>query len=136
MKIQEIMSRNVKTAGPDDDARSVSKKFEDLKIHHIPVVERGKVVGILSMNDYRGVMRVGEKGATVTPDMVFGGLTVRSLMTENPITVTPEDTVENAATLILQHDIHSLPVVEKGALVGIVTENDILRAVAKGQLSG
>ena len=94
------------------------------------------MVGILSMNDYRGVMRVGEKGATVTPDMVFGGLTVRSLMTENPITVTPEDTVENAATLILRHDIHSLPVVEKGALVGIVTENDILRAVAKGQLSG
>jgi acetoin utilization protein AcuB len=134
MKVNELMSRDVKTAGPDEDARTVYKKFTELGIHHVPVVEGRKMVGIISTSDYRGVIHGESKGAKITADMVFGGLSVRALMTRNPLTVPPEATVQIAAQLMQQNQIHALPVIAGGELLGIITSSDILGAVSKGKL--
>lgn len=136
MKILDIMSKSVKTVGPEESARSVYEKFTELGIHHIPVVDKGKLVGILSTNDYRGVTHGASKNREITPDMIFGGLTVRNLMTENPVTLPSTREVWEAAKAMLDKEISSLPVVDDGNLTGILTANDILRAVAKGRLKG
>ncbi len=135
MKIQEIMTGSVKTVGPDESARDVYQKFNDMGIHHIPVVgEGGRLLGILSTNDYRGLTHSAFKGDRITPDMIFGGLSVRNLMTADPVTLPSSAGVSEAAEAMLEREIHSLPVVDGGKLVGIVTANDVLRAVSAGKL--
>ena len=135
MKIREIMTREVKTVGPQEDARSVYQKLTGLGVHHVPVVDAGKVVGILSTTDYRGLVHGAGKGGKITTDMVFGGLSVGALMTKDPLTLPPDATVTSAASVMLKHGIHAVPVVEDGALQGILTSNDILSAVSKGTLA-
>ncbi len=135
MKIQEIMTEPVKTVGPDESARAVHQKFNDMGIHHIPVVGKGgRLLGILSTNDYRGLTHSAFKGDRITPDMIFGGLSVRNLMTADPVTLPSSAGVSEAAEAMLEREIHSLPVVDGGKLVGIVTANDVLRAVSAGKL--
>jgi len=135
MKVRDIMKRNVETVAPEEDARSVFPKFAELGIHHLPVIEDGKTVGILTTADYQGAVHDVEKGTPITADMVFGGISVRTLMTRNPLTLPPDAPIESAASMMLQHEIHALPVVSPdGALEGIITATDILAGVASGKL--
>ena len=64
---------------------------------------------------------------------LLGKLTVERIMTRNPITISPDETIRSAAQLMLQHKIGGLPVVEPttGKLVGIITESDIFRIFAQ-----
>jgi len=134
MKIQDIMTHSVDTVGPEEDARSVYRKFGERGVHHMPVIENGRTIGILSTSDYQGVVHHAEKGGTISADMVFGGLSVRSLMTENPFTLPPDAPIERAASLMLDQHVHAVPVVEHGILRGIITARDILAGVARGSL--
>ena len=135
MKICEIMTRDVKTAAPQEDARAAYQRFTSMGIHHVPVVEAGEVVGILSTTDYQGIVHGAGKGGKISADMVFGGLSVGSLMTRKPLTLSPEAPVAAAASLMLERSIHAVPVVTGGKLEGIVTSNDILAAVSSGKIA-
>ena len=131
MKIQDVMTRSVMTVEPDECARSAYQKFTARGIHHIPVVDKGgTLLGILSTNDYRGFTHGAFKKDKITPERIFGALSVRNLMTENPLTLPPTADISDATTAMLEREIHSLPVVDGGKLVGILTANDVLRAVS------
>lgn len=82
----------------------------------VPVVQDGVLVGILTDRDVR--RHVGAEERTK----------VQAAMTETPLTVSPSTTVEEAAQLMLKHQISGLPVLENGQLVGIITASDILKA--------
>ena len=82
----------------------------------VPVVDNGRLVGILTERDLRKYS--GFLEAT----------RVNAAMRTTLITVTPHDTVEDAARLMLKHKIGGLPIVAEGKLVGIVTTTDLLRA--------
>ena len=63
-------------------------------------------------------------------------MNIRDVMTPNPRTVSPSDTIQNAARIMRDEDTGAVPVVENGRPVGIVTDRDIvIRAVADGQLN-
>ena len=101
----------------------------DNKIRRLLVVEKGALVGIVTLEDLRS------KGPISVPgfDMVhisdtLSKLPVRHLMTENLETIPPTATLIEAAHLMLEHKISTLPVLDGNKLVGIITESDIFRA--------
>ena len=101
----------------------------DNKIRRLLVVEKGALVGIVTLEDLRS------KGPICVPgfDMVhisdtLSKLPVRHLMTENLETISPTATLIEAAHLMLEHKISTLPVLDGNKLVGIITESDIFRA--------
>jgi len=101
----------------------------DNKIRRLLVVEKGKLVGIVTLNDLRrtGPIRVPGFDLIHISD-VLSKLPVRQLMTKNPKTISPATTLSEAAQLMIEHKISTLPVLDGNKLVGIITESDIFRA--------
>jgi acetoin utilization protein AcuB len=87
------------------------------RFKHLPVVERKRVLGVISDRDVR------QHAADLDDSLV------ETAMTADPVTVSPDTSVEEAASLMLVKDIGCLPVTEQGALVGIITRTDLLRAL-------
>ncbi len=95
-------------------------------IRHLPVVEEGRLVGIITDRDIRlATSRLNPKGAC--PECA----PVAEVMTKEVVTAHPLDPVEEAARVMRERKIGSLPVLEDGALVGIVTGIDLLDALLK-----
>jgi acetoin utilization protein AcuB len=98
-------------------------------IRHLPVVEGRQVVGIVTDRDIR---QASASPATLLSvqelHYLLHKMPVADIMTKPVITIGPDDTVEEAARLLLKHRIGGLPVVRDGELVGIITETDILEA--------
>ena len=97
------------------EALSVMKKYS---IRHLPVVEDQRLMGLITESDLREVM---------LPSLVRD-IPVDQVMIEDPVTVGPEDSLEEAARIIYKNKIGGLPVVDRGRLIGILTTPDILAA--------
>jgi acetoin utilization protein AcuB len=81
----------------------------------LPVVHDGRLIGIVTDRDLRQYMGLLEK------------IKVNAVMTKSVVTVSPRDTIEKAAQLMLEHKIGGLPVVEENKLVGVLTTSDLLK---------
>jgi acetoin utilization protein AcuB len=121
LSIRDVMSTDPVTVAAGATARQAYEIMRDRRIRHLPVVESGRLVGILSDRDLRPIL--------LSPGLA--GATVAELMSEEPATVTPEASVEDAASLLVVRKIGCLPVVEDGRLVGIVTETDLLAVLVE-----
>jgi acetoin utilization protein AcuB len=95
--------------------------MRDNRFRHLPVVEDGRLVGILSDRDLRPVL--------LSPGLARAR--VRELMSEDLTTVGPDTPIEEAASLLVVKKIGCLPVVAQGQLVGIVTETDLLAVLVE-----
>ena len=119
MKVKDLMISNPITIGPRS---SISKAIELMKknsIRHLPVVTKGKILkGFITLSDLK---------QGLVPSMLED-ITFSDLIIKKPITVHPEDYIDIAAQLIYKYKIGGMPVVDKGKVVGIITESDILRA--------
>jgi len=153
-RIADIMQRKVKTIGPDKTLPELERELLRWRIGAMPVVERGKLVGIVSRSD---VVRqlclersLGEAMADAYRDQTDASFAsesqaaiadeigrrmerrrVREVMIQDVVTVSPELPVTKAAQLLIERRIHRLPVVENGKLVGIVSSLDFTRLVAE-----
>ena len=133
------------TVRPDDTVDVAMRALVDHEIDGAPVVDdAGALVGMLSNRDlivqesrlhFPTVLSV--LGASIEighkrfdDDLAAAlGSQVSDVMTTDPVTCEEGDTVEDAATLMHDHDIGQVPVVRSGLLVGIVSRNDVLRAI-------
>lgn len=122
MRLMEIMTTDVETVPPDLDAEQAWQRMRALRIHHLVVADRRRVVGVLSEADLGG-----PKGAAVRR-----GRTAAELMSEQTVTATPTTTVQKAANLLRAQSVGALPVLEDGKLVGIVTITDLLELLGRG----
>ena len=113
MQLQEIMSTRVASACPEDDLEAAHERMRRTGIHHLVVVDRHKVVGILT--DSEATRRLNE-----------GASTVETAMFMHVLTATPEMTVADAAAMLRGRPEGALPVLEGRRLVGIVTLSDLL----------
>ncbi len=114
--VMTYMSRNPVTVTPRDTLIDAQGKMNAGSFRRLPVVERDRLVGMLSDRD------LGPHSGHLAETRVTAA------MSENPVTTTPAAPLETAARLMLDTKLDSLPVVEDGKLVGIITTSDILKA--------
>ena len=122
MRVAEIMSPHVRTIGPADSAGVAWERMRLHRIHHLVVARDGRIQGIVTDRDLGG-----SHGYEVRE-----GRSVRDLMTPSVVTISSNSTVREAANLMRGHHAGSLPVVDNGALVGIVTVWDFLDLIGRG----
>jgi acetoin utilization protein AcuB len=134
MKVKDLMSTKLFTVGPEDMLDKVFFLFNFEAIRHLPVVEKGKVVGVLSDRDLKKIM--GSRRKIIT-DKVDGtqftvhARRVATIMNRGITTIGPDEKAADAAAIMAKKKIGCLPVVKKGKLVGMITSTDILRAYVK-----
>lgn len=111
---------------PPSEAR---KLFTQNSFHHLPVLEKQTLVGVLSTNDFLKFSLRGWGTDDRTMDVLLDQQSsIQEMMTTNPVTLTVHSTVRDAAQLLNTGEYHSLPVVDDhGALLGIVTSTDLIR---------
>lgn len=125
------MTNKVTVASPSNTFMQVMDFFTLFNITHLPVVDDGTLIGIISLKDVnRFVHDKIEKGETVTKSSIEEGFDLRKLMTAGPITVSPDTSLEDALEILGKGAFSSLPVVENGTLCGIVTISDLVRVVS------
>ncbi len=117
MKVKHWMVKEVITVSPGASLEEAIQLMKRHAIRHLPVAESGKLLGLVTESSIRQYARPEELSRAV-----------REVMILNPITVSPEATIDEAARLIYRHKIGGLPVVENNRLVGIITITDLLEA--------
>lgn len=122
--IKWVMTADPATIGPDDHIETACSRLEVGDIHHLPVVEDGKLVGVVSSSDLLK-LHLLEDGVTSALDV-----TVDAIMEKSPITIDSTSSMRDAAIRLSAGSFHALPVVEPdNTLVGIVTTSDLIRQV-------
>ena len=131
--VAEIMSTNLVTVDAETSANYIKSIFDNLDIRHLPVVNEGKVLGIISKEDMRKLahgLSFNTTGRTLSSKMM-DAITAKEIMTPQPVCIHSMDSVQHAAKLFLKHHFHCLPVLENGKIVGIVTTFDLLHYAFK-----
>ncbi|WP_271852267.1 acetoin utilization AcuB family protein [Planococcus maritimus] len=123
MLIEEIMKKDVFTLRSDQTVQDVLDLFEEKRIRHAPIVDDGKVVGIITDRDLKDAM---PSMFTVSPKGEPYKKKVSEIMTKDPMIAHPLDFVEEIALLFYEQKIGCLPVVSQNELVGFLTETDLL----------
>ena len=127
MFVGKRMTRNVVTVTRYDTLRHASHLLKENRIHQLPVVEDGELVGFVSGTDIRN-STFEETALSESGEIVVENKTVEEVMTRQVITVAPWDTVEDALVVIHKRRLGALPVVDGKKLVGIITKADVLSA--------
>ena len=103
-------------------------------VRRLPVVEDGVLVGIVTMEDLRRMDPIEAAGYDIIRiSNMLAKLPIRQLMTKNPKTIAPAESLVKAAQLMLRNKISTLPVLDGDELVGIITESDIFRAFVESE---
>lgn len=121
--ISHVMTTNVKTVQINQKMSEVLRILSENQIHHVPVIDGRKLVGIISTTD---IIRLNITVSTAD------GWFIERVMKKNLVTIEICDTVRKAAQLMSDGIFHSLPVIDKdGHLVGIITSTDLIRYLVK-----
>ncbi|MEM6725199.1 MAG: CBS domain-containing protein [Bacteroidota bacterium] len=128
-QVSEIMATNLVVVSPYEDLTVVDRIFSDQKIHHLPVVDKFELVGMVSKSDYLkfafGLSRVSGKIEHVDENLLKG-VEVSEIMTTGIAKLSPEDRIATAAQIFKENLFHAIPIVENKKLVGIVTTFDLI----------
>lgn len=122
MSVQSIMTTTVISASPDVSVRDAMQLIDDNDIRHLPIIEQGRLVGIVSDRD----LRTFERDDTTS---------LREVMSHDPLCMDGHESIEAAIDVMLEYKVGALPVIgADGEFVGIVSYIDVLR-YAKGLIS-
>jgi CBS domain-containing protein len=142
MQVKDAMTRHPLTIDPDAPLGAAVEVMRDKHVRHLPVVDDGdRLVGIITDRDLRHAMLCAaveghlddadaERAREITGHVQ--SLRVRHAMTWGVVTTRPDASLAHAALIMTERRVGSLPVLEAGRLVGVLTEADVLRAVASG----
>ncbi len=153
MKVRDVMNKDVITCMPDDTLGDIANLFKEKHISGMPVVEDGKVVGVVSETDLLKLFRKPKfSGGLWLPspleviEVPIRNLVrleemkkalediklkpVRDVMKKNVHSISPEDSLEEASGRMVKYKVNRLPVIENGKLVGIVARSDIIRGLS------
>ena len=129
LEICDLMTTNCETLTPETTMEEAVLLSTRLKLQQIPVVEGGRLVGIVTDRDIKRASPSVWSGAGQDAyDRVLKETTVAQIMTRDPVTVSPDAPIQTAIRLFCARRFGALPVVEGGALVGIITPIELLRA--------
>jgi acetoin utilization protein AcuB len=122
MRLQDIMNRSVETISPKDSLVVANELMWRKRFHHLVVMDGQQVVGVLSDTD------LGGDQEQQIPD----NQRVQDVMSANTVVADPQMTVDRAINIFRERNMHCLPVLENGRLVGIVTATDIIKLAKRG----
>lgn len=132
MTVEDIMSREVVTVPADTALMDIRKRLYEGGFHHILVVDDGTLLGVISDRDVlRAISPFLDTYTEEHRDVQTLAQPASEVMRTELITVAPTTGIEEAASQLLDHDISSLPVVDRDELVGIVTTKDLLNHYTK-----
>lgn len=130
--VREWMTPNPICATPEMTLPEAHKIMTEKRIRRLLVVKDGKLMGIVTQGDVRGAQPSEATTLSIFElNYLLSKLTLDRIMTPAPITIRPDETVYDAARLMLQKKIAGLPVVEGEKVVGILTESDIFRMIVR-----
>jgi len=133
MRIKDVMTRSPVTVDSETPIIDAQKVMKENNIRRLPVVDRGKLVGIVTQHD---LLLASPSPATSLSiyelNYLLAKMKVKEVMKRDPVTVTPDTPFEEALRIGQEKKIGSFPVVdEAGNLVGITTESDIVRVLTR-----
>lgn len=147
MKVRDVMKAPVITVHPSFSYASVARLLFEKGISGAPVVDdEGKIVGMVSEKDLYRVLYPRFMSFVVSPELYVDSEAretkvadiedhlVSTFMVHKVITISPDVSVMHAGAVMLAKQIHRLPVVEHGQLVGMITRHDLFRATIEEQL--
>jgi CBS domain-containing protein len=146
LRAKDIMSTELVTLTPGTPVADAAKLLLEKSVNGLPVVdEQGRLVGILCQSDLvaqqmnfpvpsvfnllDGLIPISSPKAIEKEMKKIAAVKVSEAMSPNPVTVQPETTLAEIATLMVSKNFHTLPVVERGKLVGVIGKEDILRTL-------
>jgi CBS domain-containing protein len=133
MKVADIMQTAVRTVPSDTPVSEVVVSLADARVSGLPVVDtRGKVVGVVSTTD---LIAAQAETQSAQGRQILEQTSVQDLMTRKPLTIESGTELREAARHMLYADVRRLLVEDEGALVGVVSQTDIVHAVATGKIA-
>jgi len=133
MRIRDMMTKNPFTVEPEALMLDAQRIMKENNIRRLLVVDKGKLVGILTKHD---ILEASPSPATSLSvyelNYLLAKMKVKDIMRKNPVTLTPDTPFEEALRIGQEKKVGAFPVVdEKGKLVGITTESDIVRILTR-----
>lgn len=130
MFVADWMTKQVVTVGPEESVGHAMHLMKEKAIKHLPVVREGKLLGVISDRDIKAFAPSKATSLDVYEiNYLLAKAVVKDAMGPGLTTTSPDTPVEQAALEMLEKNIGCLPVVENGALVGIISDRDIFRAL-------
>ncbi len=132
-RVRDIMSSPAITVAPECTVPEAMSLMRGKKIRHLPVVQNGRLIGIISRGDLREASsRAAINADTYEINFMLSRLTVGDLMARKVFTVTADAFIVQAAEVMTEKKIACLPVVAMdGSVTGIITESDLIRLLVK-----
>ena len=153
MNVKDVMNSDVVSCKPDDEISSAAQLLKEHDISGLPVVEEGKVVGIVTEADVLKLLEVPEHGGLWLPSPFevieipirelinwedtkhmltdIGTKPVKEIMESEVYTISVDSSIEDASSMMIKHKVNRLPVLDGEALIGIITRGDIIRGLAE-----
>lgn len=130
MRAGDWMKRELIHISPSESVRKAWTLLREHRIRHLPVVDQGKLVGILTDRDVRLVFpsALTSGAKEQDPADALEKVKVQEIMTKQVVTVSPDAPIADVARILLERRIGGLPIVQQGRLVGIITKTDIIAA--------
>jgi len=152
-KVRDVMSKSVICFSPENTVFEVARILSEKNISGAPVVDKEKVVGIISTSDIvkflKTKLKIGSVHELPSLSLLFLDLVktgkdfvelkkdikkienvkIKNIMSKKVVSIDPEASIFDAAELMDKHDVNRLPVIENGKLVGIVARADIIKAI-------
>ena len=129
MLIKDIMTTRVATVSMDDRLSVIKDIFEQARFRHLLVLEEEQLVGVISDRDlFRAISPYLDSEAEMSRDTETLNRRAHQIMSRQPVTIASHLPVRDGVKLMLKKGVSCLPVLENGALVGIISWKDLLRA--------
>ena len=131
--VNDWMTRQVITISPDVTLPEADRLMTEKKIRRLPVVQNGRLIGIVTRGDVRGAQASEATSLSIWElNYLLARLKIEDIMTREPQVISPQATIKEASKLMHDEKISGLPVVdEEGRILGIITESDIFRMVVQ-----
>ena len=134
--VRDWMTPDPVVIRPDTVLPEAHRLMMEYSIRRLPVVEGGRLVGIVTLGDVRGAEPSGATSLSIWEvNYLVSRLRIEEIMTPRPFTISEDATLGEAAQMMLKYKVSGMPVVdEDGYVVGIITESDIFRMVVQNWL--
>ncbi|CAN5814834.1 CBS domain-containing protein [soil metagenome] len=129
-QIQDFMTDKPVVVSPDATVSDAYTLMFDNEVRRLPVVEKGELMGIITLSDIQHTIPMFfDDDMDVASRLELVDRAVRDVMTWDPVTIGPEETIQEAAGCMLENKVSGLPVVQDNHVVGIITESDIFKLI-------